>query len=174
MKPLIFAVALLPFFFAQTALAGSVAPAPPESAYIMIDAAIVALNKSVDELGECVNVAEYLLASATKSAKLTKTPDDAVPSHMAKLAPFKFKVAESKRVACLLQGNELSVKADETMTMLASFEPRSAKGLAPRRVKIQGQRAKANAYLARLGAKPAKSAKAKGDANAEPAETPEP
>ena len=174
MKPLIFTVAMLPILLAQQALAGTVAPAPPESSYAMIDVSIVALSRNVEELTACVNVAEYLAASAAKSAKQTKTPDDKVPSHLAKLAPFKFKVAESKRAACLLQGTDFSVKADETMAMLASFEPRSAKGLPPRRIKIQALRAKANAQLARLGAKPAKAAKAKGDANSEPEETPEP
>jgi len=108
MKPLFFAVTLLSILFAQSALAGTVAPTPPESAYAQIDVTVAALNKSVEELVACVNVAEYLSASAAKSAKQTKTADEQVPSHLAKLAPFKFKVAESKRVACLLQGNEPS------------------------------------------------------------------
>ena len=174
MKPLIFAVALLSSIPTPRAAAAAIGPALPESAYIMIDQNIVSLSKSVGQLVDCADVAEYLAATAAKSAKLNTAPNNQVPSHLASQAPLKFKVAESKRSACVVQGSELSVNFDEAMVQLASFEPRSAKGLAPRRVKIQALRAKAVVQMGRLGAKPAKTAKQKGDANAAPEEPAEP
>ena len=175
MKPNLFAVILLSWAAAASASAAAPnptntptsAPAAPSPSgtkegniYAAVDRSIAGLYTGLTQLPECVNAYEYLTASAAKAEKKYTSPDGTVPSHLAAMLPLKRKMADDKRVACITQGNTLGTSFSNVRTELTEFEPRSAKGLAPRRVELTEMRQKANALLARLGAKPAKPSKA--------------
>lgn len=178
MKPAIFAVAVLACAAASEASpnpvntpivssSGQASESKPSNtgkdavvSYASADRSLAELNRGVNHLAECVAAYEFLAASAAKAEKKYTGADGTVPSHMAALIPMKRKMADDKRVACITEGNALGNQFSAVRNEFAEFEPRNAKGLPARRLELTEMRGKANAIMARIGAKPAKPSRA--------------